>query len=109
MEFQQEEDKVGFMLTRNETMSEAAANSTSFPYPYQDGDEMEQVWNPAFVFFAYVIAFVSAYSAVHLLDHSLWRTEELKKSTIIKHPQLYAAGMLGFGTVWCMHYVSLLI
>lgn len=68
--------------------------------------ELHQTWNPVFIVFAYMIACVSAYSAVHLLDHSLWRCDELKKIAIIKHPDVYAACMLAFGGVWCMHFVS---
>ena len=75
---------------------------------YEDGDEIQQIWDPAFVVFAYLISFLSSYAAVHLLDHGLWfwRSKELKKSAIIKYPDIYAAGMLGLGTVWCMHFVS---
>ena len=76
--------------------------------PLQDGDELKQLWQPAFVVFAYIIAFLSSYAAVHLLDHHLWfwRSEDLKKAAILKHPDIYAACMLAVGTVWCMHFVS---
>ena len=84
------------------------SSSASSSIMYQDGEEMKQTWNVSFVAFAYAIACVSSYTAVHLLDHGLWRSEELKKAAIIKHPDLYAALMLGFGTVWCMHFVSIL-
>ena len=87
-----------------------AATTTSTLYPgemqYEEGEEMTQTWNAAFVVFAYCISFVSAYSAVHLWDHNLWRCEGIKKSAIIKHPDILAGTMLGFGAVWCMHYVS---
>lgn len=79
---------------------------SSLPYEYEDGEEMKQIWHPEFIFFAYLIAIVSSYSAVHLLDHGLWRSDDLKKVAIIKNPDIVAACMLGFGTVWCMHFVS---
>lgn len=73
-----------------------------------EGDqEMKQNWNFFFMFMAYAIACVASYSAVHMMDHALWRAEELKKATIIKYPDLYAAFMLGFGAVWSMHFVGM--
>ena len=80
-------------------------------YDYEDGEEIRQIWSPAFVVFAYLLAFLSAYGAVHLLDHGLWffRSKELQKKAIIKYPNLYAAILLGLGTVWSMHFVSLLL
>ena len=76
-------------------------------FEHADGEEMRQIWNPAFVVFAYLLAFVSSYSAVHLLDHGLWRPDEMKnRNGVMKHPDLYAAALLGFGPVWCMHFVS---
>ena len=83
---------------------ETAYNVSQF---YEQGEEMKQIWDPTFVFFAYVIACVSSYTAVHLLDHGLWRCEELKKAAIIKNPATLAASLLGFGTVWCMHFVRI--
>ena len=79
-----------------------------FVHHYEDGEEIKQIWNPLFVVFAYMIALMSSYAAVHLLDHGLWfwRSEELKNAAIIKHPDIYAACILGLGTVWCMHFVS---
>ena len=74
---------------------------------YNDGEEIQQEWNPAFVVFAFGIAFVSSYMAVHLLDHDLWRTDEEKECAIIKYPRSMAAFILGFGTVWCMHFVGM--
>jgi NO-binding membrane sensor protein with MHYT domain len=68
---------------------------------------LHQTWNYAFIAFAYMIAGVSSYSAVHLLDHGLWRAEELKKAAIIKHPDILAALMLSIGAVWCMHFVGM--
>lgn len=78
-------------------------------YEHEHGEEIKQIWNLRFVIFAYLVAFSSAYAAVHLLDHGLWfwRSKELKNSAIIKHPDVYAACILGLGTVWCMHFVSL--
>ena len=90
-------------LDTNTTM-ESMNNNTW--HRYEDGEEIPETWNPVFVVFAYMIACVSAYSAVHLLDHGLWRSDEVKKAAIIKHPDIWAASMLGFGSVWCMHFVS---
>jgi len=78
-------------------------------FQYEHGEEMHQSWNGVFIAFAYMLACASSYSAVHLLDHGLWRADELKKTAIIKHPDIWAAVMLGFGGVWCMHFVSLTI
>ena len=76
-------------------------------FEYQDGEEMKQNWNAAFVIFAYLLACVSSYSAVHMLDHGLWRNDEMKnRAEAIKYPAALAASMLGFGSVWCMHFVS---
>ena len=75
----------------------------SASYVYESNQEIQQQWNVGFVVFAYLLACVSAYSAVHLMDHALWRAEELKKASIIKYPDVYAAVMLGFGAVWSMH------
>lgn len=83
------------------------ATTTQPLFYYQDGEEIHQQWHPAFVVFAFVIAFVSSYMAVHLLDHDLWRTDEEKKCAIIMFPRFIAAFMLGFGTVWCMHFVGM--
>ena len=83
------------------------ATATAY-YEYEDGEEIKQIWNPIFVVFAYVVAIISSYAAVHLLDHGLWfwRSEELKNVAIIKYPHIYAACILGLGTVWGMHFVS---
>ena len=87
-------------------MSNATMDHSNY---YEDGDEIQQNWDPSFIVFAYLIAFASSYAAVHLLDHGLWfwRSKELKKSAIIKYPDIYAACMLGLGTVWSMHFVSI--
>ena len=82
-------------------------NATNHPFYYQDGEEILQEWNFAFVVFAFAIAFVSSYIAVHLLDHDLWRTDEEKEQALIKYPRTIAAFILGFGTVWCMHFVGM--
>lgn len=84
----------------------ASMNATDHFY-YQDGEEIPQEWNPVFVVFAFAIAFVSSYMAVHLLDHDLWRTDEEKEKALIRHPRSVAAFALGFGTVWCMHFVGM--
>ncbi|CAB9515672.1 Receptor-type guanylate cyclase gcy [Seminavis robusta] len=80
---------------------------SSYEYEGIAEEPLKQTWNFAFVIFAYVLACVASYSAVHLMDHCLWRSEELKKAAIIKYPDVYAAIMLGFGAVWCMHFVGL--
>lgn len=91
----------------NSTMTSLNEASLDGSLPFEGSQELKQTWNFAFVAYAYVIACVSSYSAVHLLDHSLWRAEELKKAAIIKFPDVYAAVMLSFGTVWCMHFVGM--
>lgn len=78
---------------------------------YEDGEEMTQIWNASFVVFAYLLSCVGSYSAVHLLDHGLWRrgldkTQLENNKIMIRYPELYAACLLGFGSVWCMHFVS---
>lgn len=95
------------ILDSEEEMATIGSNNTGSALQ-QNGEELQQIWHPAFVVFAYAIAFLSSYSAVHLLDHHLWfwRSEELRKSAILKHPDIYAACMLAVGTVWCMHFVS---
>lgn len=80
------------------------------PYPYENGDVIPQRWSPVFIFFAFITSFTGTYSAVRLLDHDLWRTEKEKDHAsefIIKHPQAVAAVLLGFGTVWSMHFVGM--
>ena len=67
---------------------------------YENGQVISQKWHPSFVVFAFVIAFVSSYMAVHLLDHDLWRTDEERQHSLIKYPRSLAAFILGFGTVW---------
>lgn len=78
-------------------------------YAFEGGveEELKQHWNFTFVFLAYVIACIASYSAVHLMDHVLWRAEELKKAAILKHPDFVAAFMLSFGAVWSMHFVGM--
>ena len=84
--------------------------SEALPYPYEDGVVIPQRWSPAFILFAFITSFTASYSAVRLLDHDLWRTEKEKDHAsefIIKHPQAVAAVLLGFGTVWSMHFVGM--
>jgi len=76
-------------------------------FRYQDDEEIQKIWNPAFVFFAYLLSCVSSYAAVHLLDHGLWRSDESKKVAVaIRYPDIHAACLLAFGSVWSMHFVS---
>ena len=85
-------------------------STEALPYPYEDGDVIPQRWSPAFILFAFITSFTASYSAVRLLDHDLWRTEKEKDHAsefIIKHPQGVAALLLGFGTVWSMHFVGM--
>ena len=87
-----------------------AFNETGATYPYEDGDVIPQSWSGVFILFAFVTSFTASYSAVRLLDHDLWRTEKEKDHAsefIIKHPQVVAAVLLGFGTVWSMHFVGM--
>lgn len=77
---------------------------------YLNGDVIPQVWNPVFVCFAFITSFVASYAAVRLLDHSTWRSEREKEHAsvvIIKFPQVVSAIILGFGTVWSMHFVGM--
>ena len=50
--------------------------------------EIIQDWNIAFIIYAYTISFVASYSTVHLLDHTLWRTEEERAVSKIQYPLL---------------------
>ena len=99
---------MSFISNMSNSTTETTINDTasSFDFPYEEGEEIRQIWNPTFVVFAYLIACVSSYSAVHVLDHGLWRCPELRKAAIIKHPDVVAAFLLSFGTVWGMHFVS---
>mmetsp|Transcript_4652 Transcript_4652/g.13152 ORF Transcript_4652/g.13152 Transcript_4652/m.13152 type:complete len:590 (-) Transcript_4652:116-1885(-) len=94
----------------NETAEGGTSPSDPFLSPYKDGDVIPQRWSPVFIFFAFFTSFTASYSAVRLLDHDLWRTEKEKDHAsefIIKHPQVVAAILLGFGTVWSMHFVGM--
>ena len=95
-----------FASTNNTaTLGNNEASTSTFYY--QDGEVISQTWHPAFVCFAFAIAFVSSYTAVHLLDHDIWRSEKEKEFAIIKWPRVVAAMILGVGTVWCMHFVGM--
>mmetsp|Transcript_7437 Transcript_7437/g.16258 ORF Transcript_7437/g.16258 Transcript_7437/m.16258 type:complete len:610 (-) Transcript_7437:677-2506(-) len=94
----------------NGTGASAEGNEAAFEYPYADGETIPQEWNGVFIFFAFVTSFVASYSAVRLLDHDLWRTEKEKdhaSAIIIRHPQAVSAVLLGFGTVWAMHFIGM--
>jgi len=89
------------------TMESAELIGAFEAFRYQDGEEIQKIWNPAFVFFAYLLSCVSSYAAVHLLDHGLWRSDESKKVAVaIRYPDIHAACLLAFGSVWSMHFVS---
>ena len=72
-----------------EMSTSASENAT-----YSHGDIISQHWSRVFVFFAFFTAFIASYSAVRLLDHTLWRSEKEKEyasAIIIKYPQVAAA------------------
>ena len=86
------------------------STSASENATYSHGDIISQHWSGVFFFFAFFTAFIASYSAVRLLDHTLWRSEKEKEYAsviIIKYPQVAAACLLGFGTVWSMHFVGM--
>mmetsp|Transcript_29220 Transcript_29220/g.44175 ORF Transcript_29220/g.44175 Transcript_29220/m.44175 type:complete len:405 (+) Transcript_29220:317-1531(+) len=77
---------------------------------YNTGDTIDQTWHPVFIFFAFVAALVSSYSAIRLLDHSVWVSEKEKNvatKVIIEHPYALASIILGSGTVWSMHFIGM--
>lgn len=41
------------------------------------------------------------------MDHALWRSEEVSKAAIIKYPDVCAASLLAFGSVWSMHFIGM--
>ena len=51
-----------------------AQNATSASY-YEDGDIVEKEWHLVFIFMAFVAAYIGSYSAIRLLEHSLWRSD----------------------------------
>lgn len=93
-------------MSNDPTLENTARNTQDATF-FPDGEVITQTWHPVFVVFAFAIAFVSSYTAVHLLDHDIWRTEKEKKHAIIQCPRVVAATILGAGTVWCMHFVGM--
>ena len=59
--------------------------STLGQAPYIDGDVIQQKWHGGFIFLAYVTAFIGSYSAIRVLEHGLWRSEEERENATCKY------------------------
>jgi NO-binding membrane sensor protein with MHYT domain len=87
-----------------------SSNNTSSNSYYSNGDTIPQVWCPIFVVFAFFTSFIASFAAVRLLDHTTWRSDKERdhaSSIFIKGSQVISAFLLGFGTVWSMHFIGM--